>query len=89
MQKISDEQNAQISTPKFCINKHELIKTKAVTIARAAKLSKQFNYQDAHIFCDICHEIIFMLRNKSSKEDFYTCEECEFDVCKSCFISFK
>ena len=89
MQKLNDEQKAEKIIVKFCPKKHELLKTRTVSLERAASLVNQYKFETAYIFCDICHTPVFYLKEKSAKEEFYTCDICHFDVCQSCFDSFR
>ena len=84
---MNDQLKAQLK--KTCPKKHELIQSTSISLARAAELSKKFNGLDhVHIFCDICRSTIFFPKNRVSKEEFYSCDECRFDSCKECYSSF-
>ena len=83
MNQLSDQSRAQM---RKCPKNHELVKTNSVSKNRDFHLSEKHDWSEtAHIFCDICKTKIYYLANKTSKDPFYTCEECSFDVCKDCF----
>lgn len=86
---ISDIEKAA-AKGKTCLNGHILLKTKQISLERASQLSQQYDgISKCRIFCDLCKETIFFLKNKEAKKEFYTCDNCEFDVCSDCFKSFR
>lgn len=86
---ISDNEKAATKGKK-CMNGHILLETKQISFERAKKLAQKFDgISKCRIYCDLCQETIFFLKNKEAKKEFYTCDSCEFDICHKCYQSFR
>lgn len=70
-----------------CLKKHKMVYYLKPTLEDVQIVSKKLNMATAIKFCDICHEIIHYYGTNTGSP-FFSCFECNYDVCLECVSKF-